>query len=184
MKIAVSGSAGTGKSTLCQVLAERLGVASIAENFGPLRGARLKGDFVPKITEIMQKKHALEAAEDHFVSDRCALDLLHIWLIQSCHVIAPEQTAVMLSQCIEQVSGYDYLVLTPWNSFKLEQKPGSLIRNMNPMEQLRFHAAIVGQAHIWMPKQKIIEVPRSMADVNQRVDYVLEEIDRRAYAPV
>jgi hypothetical protein len=179
MKIAISGSAGTGKSTFSKALAAKLNLTHIAENYDPLNDARIKGDFPPRLTAIFHQKRTLENNAISFVTDRCPIDLLHTWLNQSCHKINPQLTAQFLRDCQQQTRAYDFVILTPWNSFKLIQNDATVMREMDIMEQLRHHASIVGHAHLWLPKTRIIEIPQNISDINERLDFVLTTIKKR-----
>lgn len=179
MKIAISGSAGTGKSTLCRMLSTELGLTHIDENYEPVYDARLKGDFPPRILKILNHKRTLENNAHRFVSDRCPLDLMHMWLNQTCHKIAPKLTNTFFDECRQQIHTYDFVILTPWNSFKLVQNTSALPREMNIMEQLRNHAGIVGQTHLWVAKARIIEIPSSINSIDERTSFVIATIKKR-----
>lgn len=179
MKIAISGTAGTGKSTLSKALAAKLNLVHIDENYAPLNDARLKGDFPPRLTQILHHKRTLENTAVNFVTDRCAIDLLHTWLNQSGHKINPQLTAQFFKECRQQIQTYDFVLITPWNSFKLVQNDAVVPREMDIMEQLRHHASIMGHTHLWLQKTRIIEIPQSMANIDERIDFVLATIKKR-----
>jgi ABC-type dipeptide/oligopeptide/nickel transport system ATPase component len=179
MKIAISGSSGCGKSTLTQALAERLNIAAIKEGYEPLYEVKFKREFPPKLIAIFNHKLALEHKHQHFVSDRCPIDLLNTWLNQSCHKIVPKITDDFFGQCVKHMQSYDFLIIPAWNTFKLQQNNEILPRDMNIMEQLRSHTALVGHAHMWLPITKIIELPQTQNTVEKRLAFILNIIKKR-----
>ena len=79
MKIAVSGSAGVGKTTFSRQLAEDLNVSHIAEGYDEFYDE--SGHVIQphkRLAEAMvtlaNKKFALEKRAGRFVSDRCPVD--------------------------------------------------------------------------------------------------------------
>ena len=179
MKIAISGSTGTGKSTLAAALAEKLSIPLIEENYQPLYDARVKGDFPPRLLTILRNKHTLEKAHSDFVTDRCPIDLMHLWLNQSGHKISRPLTNQFFELALPQLQIYDFVIIPPWNSIQLQQSTEALPRDLDIIEQLRHHASILGHAYMWAPKIKIIEIPQPITSLEARVDFVLEQIKKR-----
>ena len=179
MKIAITGTSGTGKSTLTHALAQQLGLIAIDEHYEPLFDTKVKSDFPPRLSRILENKHQLEVSANNFVVDRLPLDLIHIWLNQSGHKINPALTRAFLERCIRLTSGYDFVVVTPWNSIPLLPTGNLLPRNMDILEQLRNHASLVGHVHMWVEKTRIIEIPQSMTRLDDRINFIIAQIKKR-----
>ena len=87
MRLAISGSAGTGKSSLAMALANSLKIPYLEENF---RRRRENGLVFQNLSRTDQSllilelyTEAIEEAAQHttgFVQDRCPIDFLAFWL--------------------------------------------------------------------------------------------------------
>lgn len=182
LKIAFSGSAGIGKSTLARAVADCLTLPLIDEHFDEFidrtdiknKTARQYGD---EFVAILRHKSMLEAQYPGFVSDRCPIDLLHFWSFYRLGAsLSAETNRRFLNSCIKGIRAYDFVVLPPWNGIPLvqlgEDRPKAK-RNMNGYIQLKHHASIVGFTHMWVDKPKIIEIPQMVREHQQRVAFVL-----------
>src|SRR5688572_19066707 len=95
-RIAISGSAGVGKSTLARCLAERLGVPYIGEGMREYlerTGTNLHALGAEGVRRVVlalweERKAAEEDARDGFVADRSSYDFGAFWLYY--HFAAPE----------------------------------------------------------------------------------------------
>jgi hypothetical protein len=178
VRIAVSGSAGIGKTTLAVALAEALGLPLIAENYEPL--FRVLGKVPPTqpvlaaaLTEIHETKRALEARHGDFVTDRCPVDVFYSWLMRGLGTMRKE-TAALFAQCREQTRQYDLVVLPPWGAFEPPKPPPGpgVRRAVNPWIQLRGHACVVGLATMWVGESRLVRLPVSADTVERRVEHV------------
>ena len=186
VKIAVSGSVGIGKSTLVAALAARLELPVIEEGFEPLfnKGEALRNNPALQaavLEQLLRDKSALEDTAGFFVADRCALDLMHNWLrlgLDRHH----HDDGAFIRECRQRYALYDYIVLPPWNALPLVQvgdDRGAMRRNTNVMAQLRHHSRIVGFAHMFVGRQKIIDLPPTLTDLDARVNFVVAIMRRR-----
>lgn len=160
-RIALSGSAGTGKSTLGRALAEHYGVPYIEERMR-LRlenGFRL-GDLSPADwRELMHELWAEHAAEEArctngFVADRSSLDFLAFWLHYGLYGEEPE-TDAFVAAMREHAAGYDRILLFPWGVLPLESDG---VRATNPYVQLRFQTILEGVLERWAPSGSVARV--------------------------
>ncbi len=186
MKIAVSGTAGIGKTTLAAALAELLGVTCVPESYEPFFDqpasfSRPAGELVELFVRVFDEKSRLERDAGDFVVDRCPIDLFHLWMTYG-PADDQVQTRLFHDRCLKHARGYDFVVLPAWGSIPLRQKddaPNHQRRVMNPWVQLRNHAAIAGYTHLWLPAGRIIQLPMPLSDHDQRVRFVLEQIKTR-----
>ena len=183
MRIAVSGCAGIGKTTLVNALAASLGIPVIAENYEPLFGPKggLKGPL-PKLAEaflrIHETKRALESRHRDFVTDRCPVDIFHSWLIRGLATTG-KRTDTLFEQCREQVRQYDLLVFPPWGVLELQQNHEVGVRRApNPWVQLRGQTCMIGVALQWMDPRRLVHLPAAIDTVEQRVNYVRTALER------
>ena len=109
---------------------------------------------------------------ERFVTDRCPIDLVHNWLNYRLHRIDLEASEAFVRRSIEECRKYDFVVVMPCNSIELKQEEGELPRNMNPVSQLRNHSNLLGYTHIWIEKNKIIEIPREVRSIEERVSWL------------
>lgn len=167
MKLAISGSAGTGKSTLAQNLARNLNIPYIPEHYEPLFDRPGKfNNSTPKVlaeafNEVLDIKLAEQSKHASFVADRCPIDLLNLWLCRELHCL-PAETEMFYNRCRNSLDSYDLFILPPWGVIPLQATPGPEQRQQrvaNPWLQLLSHAAIGGMAHMFVPEQKIVYLP-------------------------
>ena len=186
MKIAVSGTAGVGKTVLSSALAPLLELKYIAENYEPLFDNAGSFNSSPEnliqaIYQVLDNKHKIEVEAVNFITDRCPVDLFHMWMTKGLDK-DEAATAEFFAHCLQQTRNYDFILLPAWGSLKLQQKEGQKnrqVRVMNAWTQLRNHASITGYIHLWVPPIRIIQLPMSLSDHDQRVRFVLEQIKLR-----
>jgi hypothetical protein len=186
MRIAVSGCAGIGKTTLAGALAAALGLPVIAENYEPLFRVLAKvrpthHALAAAIIEIHETKRALEARHGDFVTDRCPVDLFYGWLMRGLGTMRKE-TAALFAQCREQARQYDLVVLPPWGVIEPPKPPPGpgVRRAVNPWIQLRGQACVVGLATMWVGESRLVRLPPSAGTVERRVEYVRAVLARNA----
>lgn len=180
MKIAVSGSAGVGKTTLAQNLAQALNIAYIPEHYEPLFDSLDKLDSPPNgLAELFNKVLDIKLSEQEkygsFVADRCSADLLNLWLRRKLFGL-PEASQAFHSRCREAMSSYDLIVIPPWGRLPLvatEQPDRIQQRVVNPWLQLLNHASIAGFVRMFVDEEKIIYLPSELPLGDSWVNMVL-----------
>ena len=185
MKIAISGCAGVGKSTLMQALADRLKITALDEHYGALFSP--PGTFnsepeklIPLFIQVLDEKHKLQNQAESFVVDRAGIDLLNLWMAKGLSRHG-QATEYMVNQCRKQLQRYDLVVFPPWGAIPLvpHDDTDGRVRVQDPWVQLRNHAAILGFARLWLAPEKILSLPESATELTDRVDRVLAAIDTR-----
>jgi hypothetical protein len=186
LKIAVSGTAGIGKSTLAQMLAKHLALEVIDEHYdGKITRAKEKPPALweTEMIAVLRSKHEMETQCTGFVTDRCPLDLFNGWLNNALHTRLPEdKTKRFMSACMKACRHYDFVVIPPWNGIPFqEREPGrdGIRRNHNLFVLLRSHASTLGLAHIFIDKRRIIEIPAKVKIREERVAFVVKNMERR-----
>lgn len=146
-RIAISGSAGVGKSTLARRVAEELGWPYIPEgmreylesgapslhDLGP-RGVR---DLVLRLWE--DRKGAEARAGDAFVADRASYDFAAFWLYYR-FAERDDATERYFAETLDPTR-YDAVFLLPWNRIPLVADG---VRSSDPWVQLHVQLLIEG----------------------------------------
>lgn len=185
MKISVSGSAGTGKTSFANAAAVRCGCPVVPETYDDFFDESY--DFVQpasrlqqRIFETLEKKNALENEQADFIADRCPVDLFNLWLSRG-FANDESKTADLYNRCRSYVRKYDYIVVLPWGALPLTQLDGPIPRRrvMNSWIQLYNHSAVIGLLQQWVAPLVQIPVPFAVTAIGARVDFVLRAMKRR-----
>lgn len=184
LRIAVSGSAGTGKTTLGGRLAERLGVPFLAE------GMRRRLESGLDLHHLTRDQHralfdelfdgkltAMTEAErtaGGFVVDRSALDFAAFWLYYGFG--HDEDATARLMETVRRAAGrYDLILLLPWGTFPLAADG---VRSTNPWIQLHFQALLEGLVARLLPAGLVVPLPRSITTPEARLAWALDQVAR------
>ncbi|MCY2960095.1 MAG: histidine phosphatase family protein [Planctomycetota bacterium] len=146
-RIAISGSAGTGKTTLGKRLASDLGVPFVEEGMR----RRIEAGFRPHgygarewaalMRDLWEEHRAGEdAAAGGFVADRSSLDFAAFWLHYGLHEDV-EATERFVEEMRAHAARYDRIVLLPWGALPLVDDG---VRSTNRWTQLRYHSILEG----------------------------------------
>lgn len=125
MRIALCGSAGTGKSTLAAALSKELGLPLIGEGMREylertgvdLHVLGLEGmrSLVLQLWE--ERKEAEARASDGFIADRSSFDFAAFWLYYR-FAAEDELTERLFEETLDGCR-YDHLLVLPWGKFPL-----------------------------------------------------------------
>ena len=184
MKIAVSGCAGVGKTTLAGALANALGVPLIPEQYDPLfnQPGKFMGPdssvLVPDFQSILRNKRSQEVRYGDFVTDRCPIDLFHLWMARGLGKLE-DKTAAFHDACRDSVQDYELVVIPPWDGIEFRQidsPPDLRYRTMNKWIQLHNHACITGYACLWISSARLELLPMQLQSIDDRVAHVLRRL--------
>ncbi|MFT4581430.1 MAG: hypothetical protein ACI915_000162 [Gammaproteobacteria bacterium] len=178
MKIAILGSAGTGKTTVATALAKGCTIPLIEESYDEFFDGNFKFLNPPhrlksRILVTFDSKDRQEDSLSDFVADRCPVDLFNLWMTQG---FGRDQklTATFYDQCRRAMTKYDYVVVLPWGAIPLKQisEPGFRRRTMNPWSQLHNHATVIGLVHQWVQPERLVPIPFGLSNISDRVSYL------------
>jgi len=122
MRIAIYGSAGTGKTTLANMISEScripmnpVGSRSVAAAMGfaspyDVDAAGRRAEFQRR---LVTEKVAWEAEHDDFVTDRTTLDNIAYTVMHDVHAIDQE----LLDAAIDGFCRYEYVIFCPMSAF-------------------------------------------------------------------
>jgi predicted ATPase len=169
LRIAVSGSAGTGKTTLAGALARRLDLPLLPEamrRYLEAGGARLPSLGPVRARAVLAGFHrellALETASPGFVADNGVLDLCAYAAWAGC---APEPPPPVLR--------YDVLLLLPWGAIPYERDG---VRGDSPEAEQRFQALLEQLLPSWSRAVRVLRVPPELVRPDARLDWVLARL--------
>ena len=165
IRLALSGSAGTGKTTLGQSLAEHWGVPFIPEG---MRARIEAGLQLHQLSRVELKELVLELWDERcrredealatvggFVADRSPIDYLVFWLHYG-FTNDEEGTQLLMDQVRQRSRGYDRIVVLPWGVLPLCSDG---VRSSNPWLQLHFQAAVEGLLNREIGSPTVVELP-------------------------
>lgn len=180
-RIALSGSGGTGKSTLAQALVDKLGWARSTEgvreylsenNIGALR------ELTPQSTmkmqwEILNKKIDTEKHLGQFVADRSTVDSV-AYALRWCAWDIPddEMTGYVRAAFTHAYNYYDMVILLPWGAIELEDDG---VRSAKGYYQYGIDATIRGLLSKWQVPHYVLRT----IDLSNRVDECLQLLNKR-----
>ena len=177
LRVALSGSAGTGKTTLGRALAERWGLPYIPEGMRERieRGLDLHTlgheGLRALLTELWEEQVAREdaaiAADGGFVADRSPLDFLAFWMLYGyCH--DREATDRFSAQVAARLPALDRVIVLPFGALPLQDDG---VRTPNPWVQRRFQATVEGLLLQELPPERLARMP-PMVDHRARLAWV------------
>lgn len=151
LRIAVSGSAGTGKSTLARRVAAALGVPYIGEGMREYlerTGVNLHSlgheGLRDLVRTLWDERREAEAAHPAFVADRSSYDFAAFWLFYR-FAERDEVTDQFFAETLAP-GRYDAVFLLPWGGIPLVADG---VRNTNPWAQLHFQLVLEGVLQRW-----------------------------------
>lgn len=175
-RIGLSGSAGTGKTTLGRRLAGALGVPFIEEGMrarlhGGLRLHELSAPQVRRLHAELWDEHRAQvdaAWEGGFVADRTSADFAAFWLHYG-FTDPVDETDARLAAFRDALPRYERILLFPWGVIPLVADG---TRAPNPWTQFRYQAMVEGVLRRQAAPGQVVDVP-PVDDLDVRLRTVL-----------
>ncbi|MFT4540570.1 MAG: alpha-ribazole phosphatase [Planctomycetota bacterium] len=176
LRIALSGSAGTGKTTLGRALALKLDLPFIEERMrlrleGGLDLHTLNETTLRELClELWHEQKQLELEyESGFVADRSSIDYAAFWLHYGFY-IEPEQTELALQEMFSWADSYSSVLLFPHGVIPLVHDG---VRATNPWQQRRYQLLVEGLLSQYLETSRLLRVP-AVTDFDQRLAWALD----------
>tara|TARA_R110002072_G_scaffold225304_2_gene382453 strand:+ start:390 stop:977 length:588 start_codon:yes stop_codon:yes gene_type:complete len=189
LKVAISGCAGIGKTTLARDLAKHFDVALIDETYECFFNEN--GSFISsqkllqqRIFDVLHDKHKCEETAGSFISDRCPIDLFNLWLSRG-YAKNQKRTLKLSQYCRDYLNKYDYVIVLPWGSIPLQQikdNDDSRKRVMNLWIQFHNHSVIIGLCQQWVPSTKLLPVSGNIKSHKERLELVIKLLEKQAHS--
>lgn len=178
IRLALAGSAGTGKTTLGRRIAAELGLQFIEERMRQrLETGFDLHDLTPERWRALmaqdwaEQRDLEDSAQPGFVADRSSFDYAAFWLHYGLYEDV-EPTEVWMRRMFAEVERYDRILVFPWGSLPLAPDG---VRSTNRWTQLRFQALLEGLLERFAPPSKILRVPPT-PDFESRLAFVLRSL--------
>lgn len=128
MKIALSGSGGTGKSTLAQSVSEKFNIPlipefarEVADEMGIKEIRKMPPERAYEFqVRILERKIAEENKYPTFIADRCMADVLAYYLRWCVRDFGDGENKSYVDKCVHQLKKYDKIIILPWEAIPLE----------------------------------------------------------------
>lgn len=169
-RIALAGSAGTGKTTLGRLLADELGYVFIEEGMRKRLEAGLDwmalharpGGYEDLLQELWHEQQTAESnALRHapgFVADRSPYDHGAFWLhYGSLH--DRKRTNEWMERLIAAGRSLDRVVLLPWGDLPLQHDG---VRSTDRWLQFRFQSILEGLTERYGPAGQVVAIPSAL----------------------
>lgn len=181
-RLGITGSAGTGKTTLAGRLAQTLELPLLPE---AMRAMLEAGFDLHSLTRAEHRSllrgHADALARDlartdgGLVSDRTPLDFVAFWLSNGYGVEDPDGTEALLARAVAAMAEYSLVIVLPWG----RPIPADGVRSANPWHQLHFQAIMEGLCRRWIPADRLLILPDGdAAGPEERCGMLLERVGR------
>ena len=182
-RLAFSGSAGVGKTTLASAIAEELGVSYLPEGMRRevelgldlrlLNHEELKQLVLRLWRQQIDREEACIARGEGFVSDRSPLDYLAFWMTYG-FVHNEAESTQLAKEVLSRIALYDRIVLLPHGVLPLKADG---VRSTNRWIQRRFHATVRGLLEEEVGAPRFVQLP-SLTHLSERMDWVRDLLTR------
>lgn len=177
-RIAITGSAGVGKTTLVHALSLRLGLPVVPEETRELitrTGKRLEELPLPERANVLRELWSTrrvreEERREGFVADNCAADFAAYALQHGCAELFPD-----FSQTPALVAHYEAVFVLPWGALPYERDG---VRGDSPMDELRYQLVLESLLRRAIPASRLHFIPDVCTSLEERVRFCEETLGR------
>lgn len=184
-KIAVTGSAGVGKTSLVVMLAAALDLPCIEEEMRAyLERTRVHlwelppAAVVAVILDLWRERTEKEASTEAFVADNCALDFVAYALHYGC--FTEEVAAALLPDVLNKTACYDAVFVLPWGVLPYVDDG---IRSPDHYGQLGYQLMIEDLVQRYVDLEKVHYLPQGLNDLALRSRWARSVLGGKAGTP-
>ncbi|WP_242339015.1 MULTISPECIES: uroporphyrinogen-III C-methyltransferase [Anaeromyxobacter] len=182
LRIAVTGSAGSGKTTLARALAARLGLSVVPEETRawidggghPLPGLA-PGEARAVLQELWRQRVAAEGAHTEFVADNCSLDLAAYALHHGCASTGDPGTGALLEASAAHAASYAAILVLPWGVIPYERDG---VRSAEPYVELRYQLVLEGLLRAHAVPARVHHLPPGLDTPAARLEWACAVVGR------
>ncbi len=179
-RIAVSGSASVGKTSLVSALARALGLETLKEEMREyLETSRIDLREQPPshvadiLVRLWRERQQREANTLSFIADNCSLDFAAYALYYGC--VDSGNASIFLSEMVKQVAQYDAIFVLPWGVLPYSHDG---VRAPNQYLQFRYQLIIEGLLKRYVDPAKVHYMPETVVDLAERRQWVAAKLEQ------
>jgi len=168
LRIAVTGSAGIGKTILAKSLASHIQSELVPESyvpkmFKPLKNKADYSEVAEAFEVVLQEKFKdLDSDIDAIVYDRSPIDLFNLWLHLGLSGLE-KRTLALQKECFAKMKRFDYVIFPTFAKFKFVQKNDAMPkRNPNFWVQMMNYSSTYGLTRMAINSKKVIVIPANI----------------------
>lgn len=166
LRLGITGSAGSGKTTLAGHLARRLNLPVLPE---AMRAMLESGFDFHSLSRDQHRDLLRRQADDlardlartpgGLVSDRTPLDFVAFWLSNGFGVEDPAGTEALIERAVMAMADYSLVVVLPWG----RPVAADGVRSPNLWLQLHFQTVMEGLCRRWVAPDRLLFLDREDA---------------------
>lgn len=179
MKIALTGTSSTGKSTLAKALLEDKRFRKYACKLIKVDARKIIESYKCKNIDDMTRKQlqefeinyfkekkALESKQYNFIAERSFVDIAAFWVVRDTYDLAIEIQNKLVEPCRVESRNYDLTVYLPFGVIPFEADGYRSV-------DLKFHSKIDNIISTYLKEWNINHITLGFADLDKRVDTVI-----------
>lgn len=195
MRIAIMGGQGTGKTTLCQALADQFALTVIPEDLTELVNLASKvnestndrqkreewlNKYVKAALEWLKRREEIHHTKERFVADSCCFDILYR-LIRLLMISGENDKLLecVIRICERQSGQLDLIAVLPLNQWPHTptRNEAGLTRNMRLSHRI-YHQALIYGVLNQFSRARVLTISANEGNVGARIDKITRTLQR------